>query len=68
MKKSLFIFVAIFSFLLLLTACKGDKKEDAKKVKTTEEMKMESHENHNHDAKKMTSNVVYQCPMDCEKG
>jgi len=68
MKKTLFIFVAILSFSLLLTACKRDKKEDVKGVKAMEEMKMENHENHDHNTKKMASNVVYQCPMDCEKG
>ncbi|MCF6167100.1 heavy metal-binding domain-containing protein [Lutibacter sp.] len=68
MKKTLFIFVAIFSFSLLLTACKGDKKEEVKKVQATEEMKMGSHENHDHETKKIASKVVYQCRMDCEKG
>ncbi|WP_457618774.1 heavy metal-binding domain-containing protein [Lutibacter sp.] len=68
MKKTLFIFVVFFSFSLLLIACKGDKKEDVKEVKAVEEMKMGNHENHDHNTKKMASHVVYQCPMDCEKG
>ncbi|AMC11814.1 hypothetical protein Lupro_11290 [Lutibacter profundi] len=68
MKKTLFIVVVIFSFSLLFTACKGDKKEGVKEVKATEEMKIEGHENHDHETKKMASKVVYQCRMDCEKG
>ena len=58
MKKSIFVLAAIFSFTVLFTACKETKKE---------EVKVESHEGHDHD-KEMASNDVYQCPMDCEKG
>jgi len=63
MKKSIFVFAAIFSFAVLFTACKETKKEEVK-----EEVKMENHEGHDHDMKEVASNDVYQCPMDCEKG
>jgi len=62
MKKSILIFVAIFSFAILFTACKETKKEEVK-----EEVKIESHEGHDHEEGEMSSSV-YQCPMDCEKG
>lgn len=62
MKKSIFVFVAIFSFTVFFTACNETKKEEAK-----EEINMENHEGHDHSSEKMASNV-YQCPMDCEKG
>lgn len=60
MKKIIFVVVAIFSFTVLFTACKETKKEEVK-----EEMQMESHEGHDHDA---MASKEYQCPMDCEKG
>ena len=62
MKKSLFVLVAIFSFTVLFTACKGTKKEEVK-----EEVNVENHDNHGHSKGEMASNF-YQCPMDCEKG
>lgn len=62
MKKSILIFAAIFSFAILFTACKETKKEEVKK-----EIKIESHEGHEHEEGEMISGV-YQCPMDCEKG
>jgi len=62
MKKSLFVFAAIFYFAIFFTACKETKKEELK-----EEVNIESHDNHDHSKGEMTSNV-YQCPMDCEKG
>ena len=62
MKKSIFVFAAIFSFAVLFTACKETKKEEAK-----EKVNIENHDNHDHSNEKMASNV-YQCPMDCEKG
>ncbi|HEY9169463.1 MAG TPA: heavy metal-binding domain-containing protein [Lutibacter sp.] len=62
MKKSIVLFAAIFSFAILFTACKENKKEEIK-----EEVKIESHEGHDHEEGEMTSGV-YQCPMDCEKG
>lgn len=62
MKKSLFVFVAVFSFTVLFTACKETKKEEVK-----EEVKIESHEGHDHEEGEMVSSV-FQCPMDCEKG
>lgn len=51
--------VAFFSFAVILTACKETKKEG---------VKTEIHEGHDHDKDDMTSNDVYQCPMDCEEG
>ncbi|MFK5958806.1 MAG: heavy metal-binding domain-containing protein [Lutibacter sp.] len=63
MKKTIFVFAAIFSFAILFTSCKETKKEEAK-----EDVKIESHEGHDHDSKEMSSTDVYQCPMDCEKG
>ncbi|NEW77920.1 MAG: hypothetical protein GZ086_00515 [Gelidibacter sp.] len=62
MKKSILIFTAIFSFVLLFTACKETKKEEVK-----EDVKIESHEGHDHEEGEMSSGV-YQCPMDCENG
>lgn len=62
MKKSILIFLAIFSFAIFFTACKETKKEEVK-----EEVKTESHEGHDHEEGEITSGV-YQCPMDCEKG
>ncbi|MGV8944981.1 MAG: heavy metal-binding domain-containing protein [Lutibacter sp.] len=59
MKKSIFVFAAIFSFAVLFTGCKETKKEEIK-----EEVNIE---NHDHTNEKIASNV-YQCPMDCEKG
>lgn len=62
MKKTLFVFVAIFSFAVLFTACKETKKEEVKI-----EVNKENIENHDHEEGEMASNV-FQCPMDCEKG
>lgn len=62
MKKSLFVFVAIFYFAVLFTACKETKKEEAK-----EEVTIERYDNHDHSKEEMAANI-YQCPMDCEKG
>lgn len=63
MKKTIFVFAAIFSFAVLFTACKETKKEEVK-----EEVKIESHEDHDHEKNEMASEDAYQCPMDCEKG
>ena len=63
MKKTIFVFAAIFSFAVLFTACKETKKEEAK-----EDVKVESHEGHDHEKEEMSTSAVYQCPMDCEKG
>lgn len=62
MKKSIILFAAIFSFAIFFTACKETKKEEVK-----EEVKIESHEGHDHEEGEISSSV-YQCPMDCEKG
>ena len=63
MKKSICVFAAILSFAVLFTSCKETKKEEVK-----EDVKIESHEGHDHDSEEMASTAVYQCPMDCEKG
>ena len=62
MKKSILLFAAIFSFVILFTACKENKKEEVK-----EEVKIESNEGHDHEEGEISTSV-YQCPMDCEKG
>jgi len=63
MKKSILAVVAIFSLVVLFTACKETKKEEVK-----EETNMEHHEDHDGEAHEMSSNDIYQCPVDCEKG
>ena len=63
MKKTIFVFAAIFSFAVLFTACKETKKGEVK-----EEVKIENHEDHDHEKGEMASEGVYQCPMNCEKG
>ncbi|WP_299527994.1 heavy metal-binding domain-containing protein [uncultured Lutibacter sp.] len=63
MKKTIFVLTAIFSFVVLFTACKETKKEEVK-----EDVKIESHEGHDHGSEEMSTADVYQCPMDCEKG
>ncbi len=52
MKKPILVLAMIIAVGFIFTSCKKDKKED---VKT--EVKEE-----------LASNVLYQCPMDCEKG
>jgi hypothetical protein len=59
MKKTILVLAAIMSFVVMFTACKETKKE---------EVKLENHEDHDHDKDDMSSNDVYQCPMDCEEG
>ena len=52
MKKIILTLAIIVAVGFTFTSCKKDKKEEVK-TEATEEM---------------ASNVVYQCPMDCEKG
>lgn len=59
MKKIIFVLAITFSFAVLLTACKETKKE---------EVKIESHEDHNHENEDTALRNLYQCPMNCEKG
>ncbi|MFD0760802.1 heavy metal-binding domain-containing protein [Lutibacter aestuarii] len=63
MKKSILAVVAIFSFMVVFTSCKETKKSEVK-----EETHMENHEHKDGEEHKMSSNDVFQCPMDCEKG
>lgn len=53
MKKILFALVIICSISLVFTGCKSEKKE---------------HVSVDKDAKEIADKVLYQCPMDCEKG
>ncbi|MDX5585437.1 MAG: heavy metal-binding domain-containing protein [Aureibaculum sp.] len=57
MKKTILTLAIIIAVGFTFTSCKNDKKEEVKveDVKTVVEQEM-------------ASNVVYQCPMDCEKG
>ena len=61
MKKIGLMMLTVFTVALFFTSCKETKKEEVK-----EEMIEESHEGHDHSND--TALVVYQCPMDCEKG
>jgi len=61
MKKTILLIAAIFSFAIIFTACKDTKKEEVK-----EDVKIESHEVHNHETEATAD--VYQCPMGCEHG
>ena len=63
MKKTIYVFAAIFSLAVLFTACKETKKEEVK-----EDVKIESHEGHDHEKEATEIADVYQCPMDCEHG
>ena len=57
MKKTILTLAIIVAVGFTFTSCKKDKKEEVK----IEEVKTDVTE-------EMASNVVYQCPMDCEKG
>ena len=52
MKKTILILAMTFAIGFTFTSCKKDKKEEVK-TEVNEEM---------------ASNVLYQCPMDCEHG
>jgi len=60
MKKSIVLMALCLMLGVVVTSCKGEKK-DAKEA-------TEMQENHAADAADMAMNDVYQCPMDCEKG
>ena len=51
-KKTILALAILLMVGFTFTSCKKDKKEEVQTEATTE----------------MASNVVYQCPMDCEKG
>jgi hypothetical protein len=56
-KKTILALAILLTIGFTFTSCKKDKQEEVK----TEEVQTEAN-------KEMASNVVYQCPMDCEKG
>ena len=58
MKKVILVLAISLGISVFFTSCRDSKKEN----------KTEMHENQDHEANEMASNVVYQCPMDCEKG
>ncbi len=60
MKKSIVLMALCLVLGVIVTSCKGEKKE----TKEAPEMQ----ENHAADAADMAMNDIYQCPMDCEKG
>jgi len=55
--KTIFALAVLVAIGFTFTSCKKDKKDEVQ----TEKLQTEG-------AKEMASNVVYQCPMDCEKG
>ena len=57
MKKTFLTLAIIIAVGFTFTSCKNDKKEEVKVEDVKTEVENE-----------MASNVVYQCPMDCEKG
>lgn len=57
MKKTILALAIVLALGFTFTSCKKDKNEEVK----VEDVKSEV-------AKEMASNLVYQCPMDCEKG
>ena len=57
MKKFILIVTICLGIGISLTSCKKEKKEEK-----TEAVKKEA------SSKELASNVLYQCPMDCEKG
>jgi len=60
MKKSMLLIALCLGLGVVVSSCKGEKKD----VKEATEMQ----ENHAADKADMAMNDVYQCPMDCEKG
>lgn len=60
MKKSILLIALCLSISIVVTSCKGEKKEAAEDT--------EMHENHAADKADMAMNDAYKCPMDCEKG
>lgn len=61
MKRTILTLALFFSFTMVLTSCKGEKKEE-KTVET------EVHESDAANDADIAMNYVYQCPMDCEDG
>ncbi len=63
MKKLILMLAVVTVVSFTITSCKKDKKEE---VKTEAEVKEEAKE----EAKEVlaSNDVLYQCPMDCEKG
>lgn len=63
MRKVILMLVVVTVMSFTVTSCKKEKKEEVKtEVEAKEEVKKEAKE-------VLASNdVLYQCPMDCEKG
>jgi hypothetical protein len=60
MKKVIVVLALMLSASIVVTSCKGEKKEH------NDESEM--HEDHAADKADLAMNMVYQCPMDCEEG
>ena len=60
MKKSILLIVMCLSRSVIVSSCKGEKKESSEET--------EMHENHAADKADIAMLDAYKCPMDCEKG
>jgi hypothetical protein len=60
MKKVILVLAICLGVSFAFTSCKKEKKEEVK----TEEVEVVNEV----ETKEMTSNTLYQCPMNCEKG
>jgi heavy metal-binding protein len=63
MKKSILLVTLCFSLSLVLSSCKGEKKEAPEASESTE-----MNENLAADKADIAMNDAYQCPMGCEDG
>lgn len=75
MKKKILVFAICFSVSFIITSCKKEKKEEisteeiiTEDFEEVEIIKEEVTEAQEVETKEMASNILYQCPMDCEKG
>lgn len=60
MKKSILLVAMCLSMSVIVSSCKGEKKESAEDT--------EMHENHAADKADIAMLDAYKCPMDCEEG
>jgi hypothetical protein len=60
MKKSILLVAMCLSMSVIVSSCKGEKKEASEET--------EMHENHAADKADIAMLDVYKCPMDCEDG